>query len=149
MTVDEFHRSSAVHGHGVVHVACHKTSTTYGSARLVWTRVHDHGDATPGGSHRLRSFGQPPDRRDVRLVAPHAPSSRHAAGELRRGRSQRAVCARPQTEDMYHRRTPAASPPPVPAWREQPVASGSAVTATTPSAAPAADKVGTVRHGSC
>ena len=34
MTVDEFHRSSAVHGLRVVHVACHKTSTTYGSARL-------------------------------------------------------------------------------------------------------------------
>ena len=30
MTVDEFHRSSVVHGHRVVHVACHKTWTTYG-----------------------------------------------------------------------------------------------------------------------
>ena len=34
MTVDEFHRSSAVHGLRVVHMACHKTLTTYGSARL-------------------------------------------------------------------------------------------------------------------
>lgn len=43
MTVDEFDRSSAVHGHHVVHVACHKTSSTYGSARLVLSdETHRH-----------------------------------------------------------------------------------------------------------
>ena len=46
MTVDEFHRLSAVHDHGVVHVACHKTSKTYGSARLVLSEEYHRHAAT-------------------------------------------------------------------------------------------------------
>ncbi|KAI0224928.1 hypothetical protein LSAT2_024092, partial [Lamellibrachia satsuma] len=43
---NEFHRSSAVHGHRVVHVACYKTSTTYGSARLVLSEEYHRISAT-------------------------------------------------------------------------------------------------------
>ena len=57
--------------------------------------MHDHGDATPQAVHRLRSFGRPPAERDVRPVAPHTPSSRHAAGELRRGRTPTTPSAAP------------------------------------------------------
>ena len=155
MTVDEFHRSSAGHGHGVVHMACHKTSTTYGSARLVLSEEYHRPAATfvtvrsgivpqtcpylfataSGGSlpashltaSKTEAFRRDSlavqDRRDTRARSRRRDSGRSTSPALvrptaSRARQQQSVLVhRCMTKDTYRRRTPAASPPPVPAWR--------------------------------